>query len=285
MKFRKNNIIISGRNFFYWEKNNLPAPGAGAGGQAQKETIVLLHGFPGNHTGLVDLADNLGIGSRIMVPDLPACGQSQDLTGMHNLKNYSDWLNVFLESLSIDHAIIIGHSFGSRVALLFSLDYPNRVKKLVLITPVVEVDGFIARIATTYYKIAGILPAYLQKIMISNGFSKKIGNMILFKSPDVTLRRVIVARDIKELKHLNQKVVIELFDEFYGSELMVMAKGVSAPVLIIAGDQDEIATLKSVTMLASHLKNSLLEVMENSGHLVPLERPRAVAEVIKSWLK
>lgn len=84
MKFKKNIAAIGKRKFFYWENN---ATG--------KEVIVLLHGFPGNHIGLVGLASKLPDSCRIIILDLPACGQSDELEGIHSLKNYSAWLDLF----------------------------------------------------------------------------------------------------------------------------------------------------------------------------------------------
>jgi pimeloyl-ACP methyl ester carboxylesterase len=274
MMVKKNIIIVNGKQVFYWEKNH-----------QHQEVLVLLHGFPGNHMGLVDLANNLGNNYRVIIPDLPACGQSQDFNGRHNLKHYSDWLNDFLESLSISEAIIIGHSFGSRVALVFSMMHAFKVKKLILITPVLEVDGFLARIAALYYNIAKILPNYFQKIWLSNGFVKEVGDNILFKSKDKVLQQQIINRDIKELKKINQKVIVELFNEFYKFKLIVSEERIKAKSLVIASDKDEIATLKSVKILVSQLNGPSFEIMKNSGHLVPLERPLATAEIIKSWLK
>ena len=51
---------------------------------------------------------------------------------------------------------------------------------MVLIAPVVKFEGLFDRFASIYYEIAGVLPDYLQKIMLSNGFGKKIGDMVIF---------------------------------------------------------------------------------------------------------
>lgn len=274
MEFKKNAININGKIFFYWEKNS-----------QQEETIVLLHGFPGNHLGLIPLATNLGDDYRIIISDLPACGESPSLPGKSILKNYVYWLNDFLESLSINKAVIIGHSFGSRIALLFSITYPKKVEKLVIITPVLEVDGFIARIATLYYRIGETLPRYLQKFWLANKFFKEIGDTIIFKSPDKSIQKKIIDMDLLELKKLNQQVLVELFDEFYQSDLISMAKSVKVRSLVIASDKDEIATLASVTKLANGLAGVSFEIIQNAGHFVPLEEPLKVATMIKSWLK
>jgi len=274
VKFKKNKVIINGQRFFYWEKN-----------KKNKEIIILLHGFPGNHIGLVNLANYLSDEYRIIIPDLPACGQSETLKETNNLKNYSKWVDVFLKKLSIDNAIIIGHSFGSRVALVFSVNYPDKVKKLVLITPIVEVDGFIARIASFYYRIAEFLPKYLQKLWLSNKFSKIVGDNIIFKSSNHILHKKIINRDIRELKRINQKVIIELFDEFYKFKLIPLGEKVKTKSLVIASDKDEIATLKSVALLVGKINKSEFKILKNEGHLVPLENPLATAKIINSWLK
>ncbi|MDD2496410.1 MAG: alpha/beta hydrolase, partial [Tissierellia bacterium] len=202
MKFKKKLITINNRKFFYLDSNT------------SQKVIILLHGFPGNHLGLIRLANHLGNNYRIIIPDLPACGSSELLEGKHNLKNYSDWLNDFLNKLSIDEAIIVGHSFGSRIALVFSNYYSKKVRGLVLITPVLKVDGLFNRILSAYYGITGILPKYLQKIMLSNEFGKKMGDLIIFKSTNHKLHQEIIDRDIKEIKKTKPQVSIEIFDEF-----------------------------------------------------------------------
>ncbi len=274
MKFKKNVVIIGGRKFFYWQNSD-----------EKKETIVLLHGFPGNHMGLIDMALRLGDKYRIIIPDLPACGQSQDLIGNHNLETYRGWLGAFLENVSVGRFIIIGHSFGSRLALAFSAAYPEKVEKLILITPVLEVDGFIARLAASYYMVANMLPNYFQKLWTSSKLVKKVGNNILFKSSDMALRNKIMQRDIKELNQLNHKVTMELFNEFYTSKLLTSEDIIKAECLIIAAEKDEIATLKSVKTLTAQLRGASLKIMKSSGHLVPLEDPSATAKIVTSWLK
>jgi len=168
--FKKKEIVINSRRFYYWEQNHL-----------NKTVMVLLHGFPGNHAGLIDMAKNLG-DYRIIIPDLPACGESESLEEKHNLESYSQWLNNFLESLSINKVSIIGHSFGSRVGLVFSSEYGDKVERLVLITPVVKVEGMIAKFVSMEYKIAEMLPCFLQKPWLQNKIHYKVGDMIIYKT-------------------------------------------------------------------------------------------------------
>jgi pimeloyl-ACP methyl ester carboxylesterase len=272
MEFKKKSIIINNKKFFYLDSN------------APQKTMILLHGFPGNHLGLIRLANHIGNNYRIIIPDLPACGSSDLLEGKHNLKNYSDWLNDFLIKLSIEEAIIIGHSFGSRIALVFTNHYPKKVKGLVLITPVLKVDGLFNRVLSAYYGITGLMPKYLQKMMLSNEFGKKMGDMIIFKSTNRKLHKEIIERDIKEIKKTKPQVSIEIFDEFYKFSLIPVGKEIKKESLIIACDQDRISPLGPIREVARQLPNVKLKIMKDCGHLVPLEKPKSTAMIIKKWL-
>jgi len=269
--FKKKEVTINNKKAYYWEKNH-----------SYKDTIVLLHGFPGNHKGLVDLANNLG-DYRIIIPDLPACGESEPLEGKHNLENYSQWLNIFLNSLFIDKAIVIGHSFGSRVGLVFSHDFKERVERLVLITPVVKVEGLIAQFVSVEYKIAEMLPDYLKKAWLSNIIHYRVGDMIIYKSASPKRRKKLIDRRNQEIKNLKPQINIELFDEFYKFSLVPLGPKVKTKSLIIAGKEDEIAPLASIQELASQLANVTFVVMENCGHIVVGERPSTTASIIKKW--
>lgn len=272
MRFEENKIIINGRRVSYWQKNH-----------SQKNVIVLLHGFPGNHQGLVDMANNLG-NYRLVLPDLPACGSSEPLDVKYNLENCALWLDALLEKLSIKQAIIIGHSFGSRLALFFSEKYPNKVKGLVLITPVVKVEGLISWAVALEYKIAELLPRYLRKLWLSNSIHREVSKLVLFKSASPKRQKEILKKDMKERRNFNPQINLELFDDFYRFSLIPIGKKIKIKSLVIAGDKDSIAPLKSVEELANQLSGAEFVVMKNSGHIVVLERPQMTARIIRNWL-
>ena len=264
--------MVNGRKAFYWEKNH-----------KQNKSIILLHGFPGSHLGLIDLADELN-DYRLIIPDLPACGLSDPLDKKHNLENYSEWLKCFLDSLSIDQTIIIGHSFGSRMGLVFSDNYPEKVSQLVLITPVVKVEGLIAQFVSIEYGIAKMLPENLQKIWLSNKIHRDVGNIIVFKTSTPERRKELIARSNEDVKRLDPKINIELFDEFYKFSLIPLAQKIKTKSLIIAGELDEIAPLTSVRDLAKHLVNSEFVIMKGCGHVLVAEEPSKTADIVNDWL-
>src|SRR3989339_953609 len=272
MKFNREQVIIGRVKAFYWEKN-----------KTQKKVIIFLHGFPGNHKIVIDMARNFK-NFRVIIPDLPACGLSDPLNEKNILNNYADWVNELLKSLSVNKAVVVGYSFGSRVALTFCESYEKAVERLVLITPVVKADSLIARIALLEYEIAEVLPDFLQKTWLNNRVYHTASNIIIFKSASKKRREKLILADKKETNHLYPRANIELFNEFLNSKPISKGPRITAKTLLIACDKDEVATVKTVEELMDRFSNAAMEIIKNSGHIVPAERPIKTAKIILDWL-
>jgi pimeloyl-ACP methyl ester carboxylesterase len=273
MAFKRNSIIINGKKVFYWEKN-----------PARESAIIFLHGFPGSHKGLIDLADNFE-DFHLLIPDLPACGASEPLRTHHSLKNYTAWCHDFLIACSIDRAIVVGHSFGARIALQFSINHPKKVEKMVLIAPVMKVDSLVGRLAALHYKFGDLLPPYLQEMWSNNTVYRNIGHMVIYKSSRGERRKQLIDMDAEDAKDIKGRIAIQVFDDFYKNPGVAGDTKIHTKTLFITCDKDEIATVDSVKKLYERCTNAEIKIMKNSGHLVVLERPIALGTVMKKWLK
>ena len=272
MNFKKNVIIVDGREASYWEKNH-----------TQKSAIIFLHGFPGSHKGMMEMAKEIN-GHRLIVPDLPGCGESAPFKERNSLKGYAKWVSDFLDKLSVDKAIVVGHSFGARVALTFGDCYPGKTEKLALITPVVKVDSLLGRLASLDYKFTGFLPLYMQKAWLFNKVYRKVANVLVYKTSGSEKRKQLIKNTDEEIKKVDARANMEIFSDFYGGESIADGRKINIDTLIIAGGKDEIATLNSIQELCNRFTDAKIEIMKNAGHLVVLESPKAVANIIKKWL-
>ena len=96
-----------------------------------KDTIILLHGWGQTHAFWKDAIEKLSMDYCVVSLDLPGFGESQEPTENWKLEDYAKFVYMFTIKLKISHPIIIGHSFGGRIALMYSsLHFP--IKKLVL---------------------------------------------------------------------------------------------------------------------------------------------------------
>jgi len=271
MKFKRNEVIINGTKVSYWEKNH-----------RRKSTMVFLHGFPGSHKGMTAMAGKFPK-HRLLIPDLPACGASESLPEGHSLKRYAAWLGEYLTALSIDRATIVGHSFGARVALRFSVDHQERVERLVLIAPVMTVGNFIGKLATTYYKFSDMLSADLQDVWSNNMLYRRIGNAIIYKSSSPKRQKYFVGIDERDAKDIDGHDEVEIFNDFYRHRAIRMGKKFHVKTLLVVGDKDEIATPNSVEALFKRFANAEMKIIKKAGHHITLERPGALGTVIHEW--
>src|SRR6187402_456963 len=79
-------------------------------------TLLLVHGFRGDHHGLEPVISYLP-GVHVVAPDLPGFGASAPLPGEHSIDGYATWLRAFAAAVGLDErVVVVGHSFGTIVA-------------------------------------------------------------------------------------------------------------------------------------------------------------------------
>ena len=93
------------------------------------EDIVLLHGWGQNIEMMKPLGDCF-LDKRITILDFPGFGSSEEPTCAYTIYDYVEILEELLQKLEIKNPIVIGHSFGGRVAIVYASR--NNVEKLVL---------------------------------------------------------------------------------------------------------------------------------------------------------
>ncbi|HEX6461964.1 MAG TPA: alpha/beta hydrolase [Candidatus Saccharimonadales bacterium] len=126
-KFQKHTLQLNGTGrLVYWER-----PG-------RDQTMILLHGFSGDHLGLMELAEALPKDVQIIVPDLPGFGVSDDPSekAQQSLLAYATCLDgVVDKAAATDKVILLGHSFGCMVAFIYAAKRPEKVSALIGVCP------------------------------------------------------------------------------------------------------------------------------------------------------
>jgi pimeloyl-ACP methyl ester carboxylesterase len=170
---------------------------------------------------------------------------------------------------------LAGHSMGGYVALEILRRAPERVENLALLNTHARPDSpeatenrrrlmalaerdFAAVSAELFPKL--VAPAHREEA----GLSGKVTEMALALGKDAFLRqeRAIIGR-IDSRPHL---------------------AAIRCPTLVIAGRHDAIMPLELLEELAHGIPGARLEVLEDCGHMSPLERPDAVTRLLREWL-
>lgn len=253
-------------------------------------TLVLVHGFRGEHHGLEPVVAQLS-GVRIVSPDLPGFGESEALTGRaHNIPGYVEWLKAFVERVAPGgEAVIVGHSFGSIVASAAVADgLPT--PRLILINPIAAPalegpKGILSRFTLGYYRFGRALPQRLGNSLLSSPLIVWGMSVVMIQTPDRELRRWIHDQHHRYFsKFADRNSVVESFEASIAHDVSMVASRIEVPTLLIGADNDPIVPEAAQHKLVDLFADAKLIVLPGVGHLVHYEKPREAATAIVEFL-
>lgn len=278
-------VDVDGSSVAYWTYEPVVT-------NAATRTILVVHGFRGDHHGLLRVADQLPE-MRLIMPDLPAFGSSEPfLDGEHSVEQYGQFISNFMAALGLGpKTVLLGHSFGSIVASHFAARHPGAVNPLILINPIAAPalegpKGIMTKLAVFYYQVSAKLPKRLGLAVLRNRAIVRVMSITMAKTKDKNLRRFIHGQhDAYFSAFADRKSLLESFKASVSGNVGEVAEELRLPVLLIAGEKDEIATLPNQHKLMERLPDATLEVIPGVGHLIHYETPGPAAAAIRTFLE
>jgi len=249
-------------------------------GPKEAPVLLLLHGFASSLQTWDAWSTQLEPYYRVIRLDLPGFG----MTGPSPVNDYSEendlaTLTHFVDKLGLSSFSVIGHSMGGKMAWGLAASMPDRVKALVLMAP----DGFSATkdIGTKPYAMPSImgvikfsLPKYLVKKSIEPAFfdANALDDSLVNRYYDM-LRAPGVRAAI--LERSNQTI--------YTDPVPRLQK-ITAPTLLIWGEQDQLIPSSNAQSYANVLANSQTILLPKLGHLLQEEQPEVAVKRVAEFL-
>ena len=273
-------VEVLGSTTHYWDY----------GPQDAATTLIVVHGYRGEHHGLEPVVAHLR-GIRVISPDLPGFGRSPALVGRsHDIAGYSAWLGEFVSVLGLTGtAVILGHSFGSIVtsaAVAGGLKTP----KLILVNPIAAPalsgpNGFMSRLTLFYYRTGRALPERVGAALLSSWPIVRFMSIFLSQTKDAALRRWIHAQHHTYFsRYATRDSVVEGFEASISMDVSMFAPKITVPTLLIGADNDPITTVAAQEKLETLFADARLTILPGVGHLVHYEKPREAATLIVDFL-
>lgn len=232
----------------------------------QGDPIVLIHGFVLDSRIWNKQVEQLSKTNKVITFDMRGFGKSSLPNGKYS---HTEDLHELLKELKVENAKIVGHSFGGEVATEYALKYPNEVNSLVLISPSLRgVKG-----DTSEWEAL----VELGKSGDIEGLRKRILENPTFKdlkeeSEEMQLVRSIVNE--YSVFHFMNSDPREITTET--QEI----KNISCPVKVVIGENDK-EVQKEVAQKFENEIGVEAQVIPNTGHMVILEEPELISEIIK----
>lgn len=219
--------------------------------------VVLLHGWGQNIDMMKPIADKMD-GYKFTILDFPGFGKSDEPSTAWDVEKYTVLLEKLLKELKIKNPIIVGHSFGGRVAINYSSR--NKVSKVVLFgSPCIRYDSDVNHKKEEFYHRIKRLPG-MNKIA---EFAKKF----------------IGSEDYRKASPIMRETLVNVIN----SDLSKEASMIDAPVLLIWGTNDEQEPVERARDMEKLLKDGALIELEGLSHYAYLEALPRVVNILNNF--
>lgn len=235
-------------------------------------TLILLHGYPFDHSLWNFVAERLRSKAKIITPDLPGFGATPVPKEEPSIDLMADHVAKVLDSEKINSATVAGMSMGGYVALAFAEKYPEKLAGLGLISTHCWADTDEARkgrremIEKVKKEGEGVALAAAMPKMFAD---KNLNNEALKKFPTEGARQAGAAGICWALEAMARR-----------PDRSSVVQNTKRPVLVLHGTEDKFMPVTRAKQMADLSPHAEYVEVNGTGHATPLEVPEIVADAL-----
>ena len=241
--------------------------------------VIFIHGFPLCRAMWQPQAAALvKAGYRVVTPDLPGFGESPLLNGAVSMGSYADAMIGLLDHLDIEQAVVGGMSMGGYVLLNLAERYPQRLAAALYLVTRAAADDAAGKVRRG--DLAGAVhrgdlvavPEAFEKLLFAPGIAQRRPELIAkvrrwmdASSPEGVIAGLLAMRDRKDY--------------------LALLPTLAVPALVVGAAEDVAIPPIHAEALAAGLPDAELHVIPAAGHMVNLEQPAVINQVLLTFLK
>jgi pimeloyl-ACP methyl ester carboxylesterase len=240
--------------------------------------LIILHGLFGSLDNWMTLAKKWSKDFEVYLVDQRNHGQSPHSTEFSYPLMAED-LRELMDQLKLEHAILLGHSMGGKTVMEFSMKYPDRVERLIVVD--------IAPVSYTVHHYA-VIDA-LKNVPLSEISSRKEAERYLTKYiSDFGTRQFLLKNLYWEDKgklawRFNLEVLANEIIPI--SEYAVVEGEFGKEIVFIAGAKSNYILPEYAVKIKAKFPNYKLESIAGAGHWVHAEKMNEFSEIVMNFLK
>ena len=234
----------------------------------QGAPLILMHGWGCNIDTVASIERVAALTNTVYNIDLPGFGKSDEPTGTWGIEQYTRLIEKFANALGISRPVLVGHSFGGRVSILFASR--NDTDKVVL----VDAAGVKPRRPLKYY-----IKVYSFKT------AKALAKALLPRErADRLIERMRAGRGSADYAS-SSPVMRAILSKCVNEDLCHVMPLIKAPTLLIWGENDTATPIADARKMERLIPGSGLVAFAGCGHYSFLDNPVQFAAVLESFLK
>ncbi|MGP3534029.1 alpha/beta fold hydrolase [Microbacterium sp. RD1] len=232
--------------------------------------IVFLHYWGGSARTWHLVISRLHHSARCVALDQRGWGRSRTDEGTYATADFADDAQAVIAALKLEEYVIVGHSMGGKVAQLIASRRPDGLRGLVLVAP-----------------------APARPLPVSEDFREQL------RGAYATRESVIAGMDGVIHQQLSDAIREQVVEDSLGGspgakqawpdytiveDVSENLENIDVPVLVLSGQQDEVEPAETLrSQIVANIATATLEIVPDSGHFIPLERPDFLSDRIAAF--
>jgi pimeloyl-ACP methyl ester carboxylesterase len=262
-------------------------------GSSSLPPLLLIHGWGGASRYWLPAMRALSDAFSCYAPDLPGFGFSAPLdtqlsTGdgaapdAHSHRGLASVIQEFIDVMNITQCDVIGHSYGSGVAIALAAMQPTRVRRLIISNFSTFRDERERRMIIFMHRVTGLMvKARKLPFARSDGFAKLLGGRYFHRLPnDVTVLR----EGLDDFMQMDERTADLTVKASLGWETPRDLAQLPMPVLLIHCRDDQIMPPRNAQYTAGLAPHGTLVWIDACGHLPMVEKTEEFVRIVKQFL-
>jgi len=238
-----------------------------AGPESNRPSIVFVHGAGGDRKSWLPLLHEISkFNLHGIALDLPGHGQSPG-AGFRSISNYVRIVESFIQKAGLVSPVLAGHSMGGAVALSCGLEFPEKLRGMILIATGSRLrvkESILEGVQRNFESAASEIIQYAYSATASSG---------------------LVEEGRRQLLECGAEVVFGDFTACDAFNEMERIEGISLPSLVVCGEDDVLTPPKYSHYLADKISGTNLQIIPEAGHMVMIEKPGQVGQAIYGFIQ
>lgn len=229
-----------------------------------KPTLVLEPGLGNNARIWAEQVTQFSADHDLVIPDYSAATSIDEMA------------DSVLQQVTAEYFSLLGYSLGGYIALNLTQRIPQRIERLAFVSSSPYADS-----DQTLKQRKAIIRSAIEDYRLT---LENLGKTIIHPNAN----NAESARNILNL--MGQEIGVDVFCQhqkaiMQRSDCRSALGSIECPVAVLVGENDVVTPLSANRFLADNIKGASLQVIDQAGHLLPLEKPEEVTGFIRQWLK